>query len=124
MARRSAAWFGVWLLVGAGFSLGSLSVIGIFLIPAAVVLTVFAATRRQSGDGIAGVISGLGLPLLYIAYLNRDGPGTVCRAFAGGESCTDEWSPWPWLGIGALLVLGGVAVFVAQQRTQRHPARA
>ena len=90
------AWFLAGLAAGAGLAvsvLGALT-IGIFVLPFAVALTVLLAVRHP--EGLIGAISGLGLPLLFVAYLNRDGPGTVCTSVAGGSSCTDEWAPLPW----------------------------
>jgi hypothetical protein len=115
---RPYVWFAAWLVVGAGAALGTISVIGVIVLPVTTALAVLLATRRGSFAGIAGVVSGLGLPLLYVAYLNREGPGTVCRTLSGGvgESCVDEFSPWPWLVVGALFLVGGVAVFANQHR--------
>jgi hypothetical protein len=72
-----------------------------------------ALLARPGGRTSAGVgaISGAGLAPLYVAYLNRGGPGVVCRAIQDGQECTDAWSPWPWLGAGAFLVLTGVVAF-------------
>jgi hypothetical protein len=47
------------------------------------------------------------IPALYVAYLNRSGPGTICTSITGGQSCTDESSPWPWLAVGVGSLLGG-----------------
>jgi hypothetical protein len=65
---------------------------------------------------VPGLISGLGVPLLYVAYVNRAGPGSICTAVAGGQECNDEWSPWPWLAVGVILLVLGVAAFVGRQR--------
>lgn len=59
------------------------------------------------GDGtvqvvFAGVVAGLALPVLYVAWLNRGGPGEVCRTLAGGQECLDAWSPWPFIGAAVL----------------------
>jgi hypothetical protein len=59
-----------------------------------------------------GAVAGLGVVPLYVAYLNRGGPGNVCSTSASGQSCTTEWSPWPWLGAGVLLITARVAAFV------------
>jgi hypothetical protein len=50
------------------------------------------------------------MPLL-VAYLNRGGPGNVCTTTATSQSCTTEWSPWPWLAAGLLLVAAGAVTF-------------
>jgi hypothetical protein len=112
-------WFVAWIFVGVGFMfalLGAMT-IGVFVLPVAGGLAALVATRRGSIVGIPGLISGASLPLFYVAYLNRDGPGNVCRSFAdGGSACTEEWSPLPWLFVGVVLLLGGVAVFVSVNR--------
>src|SRR5262249_28751858 len=87
-------WFCAWFLVGALASLGLLTAltIGIFLLPVALAAGVFLATRRGargSRAGLAGLVSGLGVPLLYVAFLNREGPGNVCTTTATGQSCVD-----------------------------------
>ncbi len=115
---RTWGWFAAWFAAGAACVVGVLSLltIGIVVLPVAVAVTVFVATRRTSSIGIGGLVSGLGLPFLLVAYFIRNGPGDVCNTSATGSSCTQEWSPWPWLTIGAALVVLGVVVFV----TTRH----
>jgi len=111
--------FAAWFAVGAGLSLGILGAmsIGVFVLPVAVAAAVVLATRHRGGDGLIGLVSGLGVPLLYVAYLNRSGPGMICTAnSAGGQSCTEEWSPWPWAVLGAVLLLGGVVLYLSLAR--------
>ncbi len=111
-------WFAAWSLIGALYALALLGAmtIGILILPVAVAATVFLGRHRPARAGLWGLVSGAGLPLMYVAYLNRDGPGTVCSAIPGGESCTDEWSPWPWLAIGLALLLAGVILFARRRR--------
>jgi hypothetical protein len=90
--------------------------IGIFVLPIMIGLIALLATRRGATDGIAGLVSGLGLPLLYIAFLNRDGPGDICTTSARSISCTEETSPWPWLVVGLVLVGAGIFFFVVTTR--------
>lgn len=108
-------WFAGWALVGAGAALGVLGAmtIGVVVLPVVAGAAVLLAARRGSGAGVAGLVVGAAVPLLYVAYLNRDGPGTVCRTTPGGSSCTDEWSPWPFLVVALVLVVVG---FVLQWR--------
>ncbi len=116
---RSLAWFLAWFATGALLELSFLGAltIGIFVLPIAIGLTVLLAKRRGSTDGIAGLISGLALPLLYVAYLNRDGPGDICTTSSGGgQTCTQELSPWPWLLLGVALVVLGAVVFIRSAR--------
>ena len=111
-------WFGAWGAIGAAYALAVLGAmtIGIFVLPFAVGATVFIRRRRQARVGLPGLFQDSALPLLYVAYLNRGGPGTVCSAIPGGQSCIDEWSPWPWLVVGLALVLAGVVGFVRRRR--------
>jgi hypothetical protein len=113
-------WFTAWLLVGAGFALSLIGIasIGLFVLPLPVLATALLV-RQYATSGLPGLISGLAVPLLYVAYLNRAGPGTICTTVTGGHECNDEWSPWPWLAVGVILFVLGVAVFIDRQRRAR-----
>lgn len=102
------------MFVGAGFALGLLSIlsIGIFVLVLTASGMAFLATRRTSSIGLPGLISGLSLPLFYVAYLNRQGPGTICEYSRGGTNCAERWSPWPWAAAGGVFLLAGVVLFV------------
>lgn len=107
--------FLAWPLIGAALALSVLGAmtIGIFVLPFA--LAGFFALLKWGGNrkSSVGLISGAGLPVLFIAYLNRNGPGMVCGPYKnGGQQCTQEYSPWPFLVIGAILVLLGVLLFI------------
>jgi hypothetical protein len=106
-----------WIVVGAGASLGVLSLltIGPFVLLVTLVLAGLLLWRVDFGWAMAGIISGAAGPVLYVAWLNRGGPGEVCREFDGGQSCTDAWSPWPFVVVGGLLLVGGVVVFARQR---------
>jgi hypothetical protein len=107
-------WFLAWFVVAAAFALGLLGAftIGVVALPVAIALMVVLATRRHGSEARAGALSGFGLPLLYVGYLNRAGPGTVCSVSAGGTSCTEAWTPLPWLIAGAAMLVGGVVAFL------------
>lgn len=124
MERSVWPWFGAWFLVGALASFGLLTVltVGVFLLPVSLAAAVLLTTRRGCRTGLAGLVSGLGVPLLYVAYLNRGGPGNVCTTTASGQSCVDEYSPWGWLAAGAVLLLAGMALGLALRRRARLPA--
>lgn len=112
--RRRWAWFAGWLVVGAGWGLGllGLATIGVFVLPVALAATVILATRPGAAAGLPGLVSGLGLPLLYVAYLNRGGPGTICGSTPTSQTCAETSSPWPWLGVAALLIASGLLIHV------------
>jgi hypothetical protein len=118
-----AAFLG-WFVVGALYALAVLAIltIGIFVLPIAIGLTVVLVRSPRASAGLPGLVSGLALPVLYVAYLNRDGPGDVCTTHAGGVNCTEEWSPWPFLVVGVALVCAGLALFVyLRARADRAP---
>ena len=120
---RDWLWFVAWLLVGGGFMLGMLTslTIGVFVLPAGVIAAIALARIHRPRGELLGLISGLGVPVLYVGYLNRGGPGDVCTtARDGSQSCTEQLSPWPWLAVGALLVVVGVVLFARHRATSRH----
>jgi hypothetical protein len=124
-AARVRIWpFFAWAVVGAGSFVALLAVftIGVFILPLVIAAAAgLLAWGRSRTVAAVGVISGLGLVPLSVAFLNRGGPGEVCRYSGGGESCTTEWSPWPWLIAGVLLVCGGALLFGWLRR--RPPGR-
>ncbi|GGJ61472.1 hypothetical protein [Streptomyces brasiliensis] len=119
MRTSSWPWFCAWLTVGAVGSLSLLTVltVGLYLLPVAVLAAGLLASRRGSSAGLSGGISGLGLPLLYVAFLNRGGPGTVCTTTATGQSCTDEYNPWLWLTAGIALLIAGIVISAIRKHT-------
>lgn len=112
-----------WMLVGAlvTFGLAAMLTIGVLLLAAAAGLAILGARlavdRRLSP---AALIGGAAAPL-YIAWLNRRGPGVICEAIEGGVQCTQEASPWPFVGGGVVLVTLGV-VFVRSGLRRRTRA--
>jgi hypothetical protein len=116
--RTGVVWFIAWLLVGAGYAFGILSAlsIGAFVLLITVVATILLATRAGNRVGLPGLVSGLSLPLFYVAYLNRSGPGTICTTTDASQTCSDEWSTWPWLVVGIVLLLIGCVWFAIGSR--------
>ncbi|CAM5685029.1 Integral membrane protein OS=Streptomyces griseorubiginosus OX=67304 GN=DWG14_06073 PE=4 SV=1 [Streptomyces griseorubiginosus] len=113
-------WFLAWLLVGAcaGVGLAAILTVGAaFLVLAAVAAVLLI--RKGPGRAAVGAVAGLALPAFYLAYLNRGGPGEVCRTVTGGQSCTDEYSPVPFLVVGALLLVAGLAIHAVNGRRGR-----
>lgn len=113
-------WFAGWLALGAcaGVGLAAILTVGIaLLVPAAVGAGVLL--WKGPRNAVVGLLAGLAVPLFYIAYLNRDGPGNVCRTVAGGQSCTDEYTPIPFLVAGVVLAVAGFLLFVVLGRKSR-----
>jgi hypothetical protein len=122
--RGMPGWaaFGLWFTVGAVVSLGILAAlsIGFVMLPVGLIGAAALAMRSSTRRGVLGVVSGLGVPLMYVAFLNRDGPGTSCHAANGGVDCAERWSPWPWLGLGSALVILGLVLYVNRSRHLEH----
>jgi hypothetical protein len=112
-AGDSVAAFAGWCVVGAALALAILTLltIGPFVLLLSLVVIGFMLWRVDFGWAMAGMISGAGLPVLVVAWLNRGGPGEVCTRTATEVSCSDQWNPWPFVVVAALLLVGGVVVF-------------
>ncbi|MDO8119788.1 hypothetical protein Q6346_00500 [Isoptericola sp. b490] len=128
-APTSPWWaLAVWATVGAlgGVGLMALLTIGAFLLGGAAVLALAAlAVEPLRSRACAVVVTGAAAGPWYVAWLNRDGPGTVCLRTATAVSCIDEWSPWPFVVAGAILVGVGIGAFRALRRRpgRRRPGR-
>jgi membrane-associated phospholipid phosphatase len=95
--------------------------IGIFVLPVALLAGALLLWRRGMTSQVAGALSGAGAIPLYIGWLNREGPGSICSPLGNsGESCVDQTSPWPWLVAGLALIVAGVVLF---SRLQSPSAR-
>jgi hypothetical protein len=115
-------WFWVWAVAGGCAAMSFVSFIGVFFLPVAA-LSVLAALRwgrRSAGRSALGAITGAGVPFLIVAYVQRKGPGTVCWHTATASGCDEYLDPRPWLAIGLMLTLGGVAAFLVARAGQRR----
>jgi hypothetical protein len=113
-------WFLAWFAVGVGAATGVAAILSVGL-----VLLVLAAAAaglllwKGPRTAVAGSLAGLALPLFYIAYLNQGGPGEVCHAASGGQTCTEEYTPIPFMVGGVLLFAAGFAIFLMLDRGGR-----
>lgn len=107
-----------WCVAGAAGCFGVLSLltVGPFVMLGTLFLCAWLLWRFNFGWSMGGLLVGAALPLLYVAWLNRDGPGEVCTRTATSESCGDEWSPWPFVVMALVLVVGGLLVFARGRR--------
>lgn len=110
--------FVAWTVLGVawGFAFVGMASIGLLILPLALVGTAVISRVDSSFLGLPGVLTGLGVAPLLVAYLNRHGPGAVCTHTATGGSCGQEWSPWPSLLAGVALVTAGIFWFSARAR--------
>jgi hypothetical protein len=118
---NGAGTFLAWAATGACLDTGLLTVftIGPFLLVLAVIAAAVLTWRRRLGIATIGAASGVGLISFAIAYLNRQGPGQVCTMTATAQSCTTEWSPWPWLAAGIVLISAGLTLYLVLRRTAK-----
>ncbi len=122
---RAWAWFLAWSAVGVGLVGGLLAA---FALPATLVLwgvsgagAVVISRHKEARVAWPGILSGISMLVFLIAYLNRNGPGEVCTAHIG-SACTgseQQWSPWPFVAVGFIMVVGGVVGFVFMRRQAR-----
>jgi hypothetical protein len=114
IAQRSGGWgwFFVWALLGSAAALGTVSLGPLLLVPTALV-AVLVWRRPQSRRSAFGLLTGAGTLLLYVAWVQRDGPGTTCWHTATASGCDQHLNPLPWLVLGLVLVAAG---FVAHAR--------
>ena len=108
-------WFLAWLAVGVGLGLG-VSVLGVFAVPLALLAAVLLGVRHHGGRAALGALVGVGLLLLYVAYVQRKGPGTVSWHTATASGSNQYLDPRPWLVAGLLLVVGGLVAYAWRGR--------
>ena len=113
--RSRLPWFLAWVGVGVGFALG-VSALGVFAVPLALVATVLLIVFHHADRSALGVLAGVGLLSLYVAYVQRRGPGTVTWHTSTASGSEQYLDPRPWLVVGIVLVLVGVATFVWRER--------
>ena len=104
-------WFLAWVGVGVGFALG-VSVLGVIAVPLALVVTVLLVVLRHADRSALGILVGVGLLSLSVAYVQRKGPGTVYWHTSTASGADQYLDPRPWLVAGLVLVVAGVALFL------------
>ena len=115
MAAQRRAWWAYpwWAFTGVvlGFGVASLPSIGVFLLWLAALLALIGLALPAARTAAALlVIAGLGAAPLFIAWLNLDGPGTVCGPQPTPAYCAELRDPWPFLLAGVGLVVLGVGL--------------
>jgi len=99
-------WFWAWAAVGA-LAAASLDVGPLTAVPALALGALVARAGGSRGSEF-GLVTGAGLPLLLVAYIQRQGPGTTCWRTATSVGCDQHLNPLPWLIVGLVLVLAGL----------------
>jgi hypothetical protein len=107
--------FFVWAVLGAAAAFG-LVIFGTLSAVPILIGVLLGATRPTLRRSWFGAMTGVGATSLYVAFVQRRGPGTVCWQTATASGCDQYADPWPWLIAGAALVVAG---FVAHARRMR-----
>ena len=116
--RSLLPWFLAWVGVGVGFALG-VSVLGVIAVPLALVVTVLLVVLRHADRSALGILVGVGLLSLSVAYVQRKGPGTVYWHTSTASGADQYLDPRPWLVAGIVLVVVGISGFLWRERRRR-----
>jgi LPXTG-motif cell wall-anchored protein len=111
--RDSFRAFLGWSVAGAAGCFGVLSLpsVGPFVLLGALLLGAWLWSVFDLGWALGGLLAGAAPPVLYVAWLNRDGPGEICTSTATSQTCGEESSPWPLLVAAIVLLVAGIVVF-------------
>jgi hypothetical protein len=123
---RGPLWFGAWLAVGAALTLSFLTgfSIGLFVLPFALALLVVVVRRSPHLPEAAGFVSGVGVVLLLVAFLNRDyepcPANGILRLQPGEQSAScGGFDPHPWLYLGIAVTAAGAVAYLAASKVRR-----
>lgn len=109
VTRSSAAGYVGYLLTGALLSFGALAVFTpliLLALPGLAIGTVLLV-RRHTGADLFGLVSGLSVVPIWLAWTNRGGPTNDC-ASGSGDGCPDLAGPWPYVAVGVVLLVAGL----------------
>jgi hypothetical protein len=102
--------FWAWAVLGCAAAVGALA-FGMPALAAVVFAGALIAGQGRLRRPALGFVTGLGAPLLYVAWLNRAGPGVTCWGTATATGCDQHLNPLPWFLVGLVLFVGGVVAY-------------
>src|SRR4051794_18136294 len=79
-------WFWAWALLGSAAAFGILS-LGPILTAPVLLIGWLMASRQRICHSAFGLLSGAGALLLYVAWVQRAGPGTTCWSTQTASGC-------------------------------------
>lgn len=103
--RTSWAWFCAWAAAGGGVAIGAIALGPVAFLPA-LVGGLILASGTKSRRSAFGLLSGIGISLLVVAWVQRSGPGETCWHTSTASGCSQHLDPLPWL-------VGGIVLFAA-----------
>jgi len=112
-------WFWVWAVVGCAAALGVVS-LGVLVLAPAAAAGVVLVSRPVARRSAFGLVSGAGVLLVYIAWVQRAGPGTTCWQTGTASGCDQHLDPLPWLLAGVALFVGGIVGQTFSRRKERE----
>jgi hypothetical protein len=104
---NACGWFWAWALVGCAAALGAVT-LGVLGLGPAVVAGSWMSAHPAARRSAFGLLSGIAVPLLYVAWLQRAGPGTSCWHTATASGCDHPLNPLPWAVAGVAFFVGGI----------------
>jgi hypothetical protein len=113
--RSQLPWFLAWAAVGVGVALGITALGPLAALPTLLV-AILLIVRHHADRSALGILVGMGLLSLYVAYVQRKGPGMVYWHTATASGADQYLDPRPWLVAGILLVAVGVVAFLWRER--------
>ena len=100
-------WFWAWALLGFAAALGAVS-LGVLLLEPVLVAGALMASQPTIRGSAPGLLTGAAALLLYVAWVQRAGPGTTCWHTATASGCDQHLNPVPWLLAGLVMFGGGI----------------
>jgi hypothetical protein len=110
------AGFCIWVVLGATAAFGLIATGSFAGLPILIGVVWLAVSRPALLRSGFGAMTGVGVVSLYVAYLQRRGPGTVCWHTATASGCDQYSNPWPWLVAGAAFTAIGVVAHARRMR--------
>jgi MYXO-CTERM domain-containing protein len=103
---------GVLLTVGLGAAFTPWVLLSVPALGLVLLLGLRCGFDRRAWTALAGAAW---LPL-WLAWLDRSGPGDVCTGSTEAMSCSTTGDPWPWLGAGVLMVVAALVLALRRSR--------
>jgi hypothetical protein len=116
---RGWASFLIWAATGmaVAFSVIAAASVGLFVMPFALVLVIWAARQSRHPAEAVGLVVGCGLVLIVIGLVHRDdvpcGSSGHLSARAGEQVSCGGFDATPWLATGAAAVAFGLVAYSA-----------
>ncbi len=111
-----------WAATGVAGAVGVLGIltIGMFILPVVYVAVGSLLLGTRPLRFVSAALVAESLPMFIAARFLWGGPVHECHDLAGGGiSCTDIPSPYPWLALGIVLLVGGGTWWLALGRRPR-----